>query len=207
MWEGLAERLEGKLVVLEPLSARHKEGLWDVSQHPEIWTWWPVDPSADEATFHAWFQSAIQAADKGETFHFATLDARTGRPIGSTSFCTLRPDARGVEIGWTWLTLSAWGTGANIEAKLLQLRHAFTRLGCVRVEFETDEQNVRSRRALEALPARFEGVLRDWRILADGRRRSSAYYSILDHEWPEVCANLERRLAAAGRAKRSIESA
>lgn len=185
------------MVVLEPLQARHLEGLWAASQHPEIWRWWPIDPSVNEDSFRAWFQGAIGAAEKGESFHFATLDAHTGRPIGSTSFCTLRAEARGVEIGWTWLTPGAWGSGANIEAKLLQLQHAFTRLDCIRVEFETDEQNTRSRRALEALPARFEGILRDWRILADGRRSSCAYYSILDHEWPDVQTNLERRLAAA----------
>lgn len=194
-WERLAERLEGQLVVLEPLQARHLEGLWAASQHPEIWQWWPINPSVDEASFRAWFQDATGAAENGVSFHFATLDARTDRPIGSTSFCTLRAEARGVEIGWTWLTPSAWGSGANIEAKLLQLQHAFTQLDCIRVEFETDEQNTRSRRALEALPARLEGILRDWRILADGRRSSSAYYSILDHEWPEVRANLKRRLA------------
>jgi hypothetical protein len=74
------------------------------------------------------------------------------------------------------------------------LQHAFTQLACIRVEFETDEENIRSRRALEALPAHFEGILRNWRILANGRRRSSALYSILDDEWPDVRSNLERRL-------------
>lgn len=198
MWVGLARaRLEGDIVVLEPLEARHERGLWAAAQHPEIWRWWPVNPSVDVATFRAWVQGAMQAAEKGESFHFATLDAHTGDPIGSTSFCTPRPEARGLEIGWTWLTPSAWRSGANIEAKLLQLQHAFEQLACIRVEFETDAQNTRSRRALEALPARFEGILRDWRILPDGRRRSSAYYSILDYEWPRVRDNLERRLAIA----------
>ncbi len=134
---------------------------------------------------------------RGGSFHFATCDADTGRPLGSTSFCTPRPEQRAVEIGWTWLTPSAWGSGANAEAKLLQLRYAFEALGCIRVEFETDECNGRSRKALEAIPAQFEGVLRDWRVLADGSRRSSAYYSILDSEWPLAKARLGDRVKTA----------
>jgi len=102
-----------------------------------------------------------------------------------------------LEIGWTRLGPSAWGRGLNAEAKLLQLRGAFEELDVQRIEFETDEQNHRSRRALEALPARFEGIMRDWKLLADGRRRSSAVYSILDHEWPAVEDNLLRRIQVA----------
>ena len=159
-------------------------------------TWWPLNPGADARAFRDWFDGALAAADDGGEAHFATLDARTGRPIGSTSFCTARPESRGIEIGWTWLTPSAWKTGANVQVKLLQLRHAFEELGCIRVEFETDELNERSRRALLALPAQFEGIHRDARILPDGRRSSLAYYSILESEWPEVRERLTERLAA-----------
>ncbi len=108
--------------------------------------------------------------------------------------CTLRPEHRGLEIGWTWLSSSAWGTSANVEAKLLLLEHAFERLGCQRVEFKTDARNERSRAALSALPARFEGIFRKHMLVRDGERRDSAYYSIVDDEWPEVGANLRRRL-------------
>jgi len=103
-----------------------------------------------------------------------------------------------VEIGWTWLNPSAWRSGANVEAKLLMMRHAFETLGCVRVEFKTDARNERSRAALAALPARFEGILRNHMIVPDVGRRDSAYYSVIDSEWPEVRANLERRLAQGG---------
>jgi len=120
-----------------------------------------------------WLTEALTAAETGTALHFVTLDATTGRAIGSTSYCTPRPDHGGLEIGWTWLTPSAWRTGANAEAKLLQLTHAFERLGCHRVEFHTDERNERSRRALMALPAHFEGVLRDWKVLPTGRWRRS----------------------------------
>ena len=195
MWN-LSPRLAGMIVILEPLALAHRDGLFAAASDPQIWEWWPVNPGADEESFDAWFDGALRAGQEGQSAHLATLDAWSGRPIGSTSFCTPRPAHRGVEIGWTWLTPRAWRTGANAEAKLLQLRHAFDALGCIRVEFETDEQNERSRRALEALPARFEGVLRDWRLVGE-RRRSSAFYSILDHEWPVVAANLSARINAA----------
>ena len=127
-----------------------------------------------------------------------TLDAASGKPIGSTRFLTLRPEHRGLEIGWTWLRRSHWSSGANVEAKLLQLGHAFERHGCMRVEFKTDARNERSRRALEALPAQFEGVFRKHMLVGeDGTRlRDSAYYAITDDEWPAVKANLQRRLAS-----------
>jgi RimJ/RimL family protein N-acetyltransferase len=197
MWEDLSDRLGGRLVVLEPLVPDHADALFDAARPAEIWDWWPFNPAVDRESFAAWFDGALAAVAAGTEVRFATLDARTGQPIGSTSYCTLRPAHRGLEIGWTWLTPAAWGTGANAEAKYLQLGHAFDALGCQRVEFETDEENSRSRRALEALPATYEGVLRDLKLIADGRRRSSAMYSVLRSEWPDVRANLERRIDAA----------
>jgi len=193
MWD-LSPRLVGRLVVLEPLSPAHLEALLEAGRPPEIWEWLPFNPAADLETFQRWFSQVLYAMAEGREAHFATLDAGSGRPLGSTSYLSLRPEDRSLEIGWTWLTPTAWRTGANAEAKLLQLTHAFQELGCQRVEFDTDEQNARSRRALAALPAVHEGVLRDNTLLADGRRRSSAIYSILDSEWPEVRANLERRV-------------
>jgi RimJ/RimL family protein N-acetyltransferase len=193
-WD-LAPRLTGERVVLTPLAPAHYDALFAAAQHPEIWTWWPLNPGADPLAFRRWFDGALHTRRQGSESHFATIDARTGRALGSTSFCTPRPEDRGLEIGWTWLTPAAWSTGANTEAKLLQLGYAFEALGCIRVEFETDEQNARSRRALAALPATFEGVWRDWRLVGE-RRASSAFYSILDTEWPAVRANLERRLDA-----------
>jgi RimJ/RimL family protein N-acetyltransferase len=181
-------------VILEPLAPEHFDGLFEAAQPAEIWEWWPFNPAIDRTTFSRWCSGVLERMAYGQEAHFATTDARTGRPLGSTSYLTLRPEDRGLEIGWTWLTPAAWGTGANAEAKLLQLTHAFEDLGCQRVEFDTDEQNSRSRRALEALPAIHEGIRRDATLLADGCRRSSAIYSILDSEWPDVRANLERRV-------------
>jgi RimJ/RimL family protein N-acetyltransferase len=138
-----------------------------------------------------------QAARDGLRQHFVTVDAATGEPIGSTSFCTLRPEHKSIEIGWTWLTPSRWRFGANIEAKLLMLTHAFEVLGCQRVEFETDARNERSRAAIAGLGAEFEGIRREDKLVRGVVRRSSAYYSILDHEWPVAQARLRERLADA----------
>ena len=106
----------------------------------------------------------------------------------------MRPHDRVVEIGWTWLNPAAWRSGVNVEAKLLMLGHAFEPLGCVRVELKTDARNERSRAAMEALPAQFEGILRKHMIVPGVGQRDSAYFSVIDSEWPQVKANLRRRL-------------
>jgi N-acetyltransferase len=195
VWEGLAARLEGRIVVLEPLAAGHEEGLYEAAQDMD-WSWMFVDASRSREAFRRYLQAALANAESGIEVPFATLDAATGEPIGSTRFLTLRPEHRGLEIGWTWLRRSRWQTRANVEAKLLQLAHAFERHGCMRVEFKTDAKNERSRRAMEALPAQFEGVFRKHMLVGDDRTRlrDSAYYSIVDDEWPAVRANLLRRL-------------
>lgn len=195
MWDGLAARLEGEIVVLEPLDPRHEAGLWAAAQDPAIWTWtYPRGKSLEY--FQEWFGACLRAGAAGEQCVFATLERSSGEPIGSTGYHELREEHRGLEIGGTWLQPSAWRSGANIEAKLLMLEHAFERLGCMRVEFKTDSRNERSRAALEALPAQFEGIFRRHMTIEDVGVRDSAYYSITDVEWPDVRANLQRRLDA-----------
>src|SRR5205085_690768 len=136
MWEGLAARLQGEVVVLEPLAPAHEDGLFEAAQEMD-WTWMFLNAARDREVFHGYFQAALANAASGEEVPFATLDAATGQPIGSTRFLALRPEHRGLEIGWTWLRSSRWSSGANVEAKLLQLEHAFERHGCMRVEFKT----------------------------------------------------------------------
>ena len=193
MWDGLAARLEGTHVVLEPLAPEHETGLFEAAREMD-WTWMPVDASGDHAAFRSWLDDALARADAGLDVPFTTLDRATGAPLGSTRYLNLRPEHRGVEIGWTWLRRSAWGSGANAEAKLLMLEHAFDRHGCMRVEFKTDARNLRSRQALEALPARFEGIFRRHMLVQHGRLRDSAWYAITNDEWPTVRTNLERRV-------------
>jgi len=195
MWGRLTKRLEGQIVVLEPLAAHHEDGLFAAAQYPEIWTWLaPVGESREY--FSAWFASSLAESEAGREGVFATIDSASGRPIGSTRYLSLREVHRGLEIGWTWLEPSMWRTGANVEAKLLMLEHAFETLGCMRVELKTDARNERSRAAMAALPAQFEGIFRKHMLMPGIGVRDSAYYSVTDEDWPAVRANLEHRLAA-----------
>jgi RimJ/RimL family protein N-acetyltransferase len=196
-WEGIAPRLEGAVVVVEPLAPAHEDGLWEAASDSRIWRWMPVNAIESRETFAAWFAEAVKRTAAGVDQAFVVLDAGTGAPLGSTRYLALRPEHRGLEIGWTWLSADAWGTGANVEAKLLLMGHAFDELGCIRVEFKTDALNERSRAALEALPARFEGIFRKHMVVRDGALRDSAWYSVTDEEWPAVRQNLLDRLSRA----------
>jgi RimJ/RimL family protein N-acetyltransferase len=196
MWNDLTARLEGQVVVLEPLAPHHEEGLFAAAQHSDIWQWLaPIGESRQY--FSTWLAASIAESEAGREGTFATIDRRSGEPIGSTRYLNVREAHRGLEIGWTWLTPTAWRTGANIEAKLLMLEHAFGRLQCLRVEFKTDARNERSRAALAAVPAQFEGIFRKHMLMPGVGVRDSAFYSVIDEEWAQVRANLERRLAAA----------
>ncbi|HEY1356011.1 MAG TPA: GNAT family N-acetyltransferase [Solirubrobacterales bacterium] len=191
----LTRSLDGSIVTLEPLTEEHAEGLWEAAQPEEIWAWL-TNIGASRELFEGWMRASLDAAASGAEGPFAIRSRGDGgAPIGSSRYLNVRRWDRVAEIGWTWLTPSAWRTGANVEAKLLMMGRAFEDLGCVRVEFKTDSRNERSRAALAALPAQFEGVLRNHMIVPDIGRRDSAYYSVIDSEWPEVRANLERRLA------------
>jgi RimJ/RimL family protein N-acetyltransferase len=195
--ENLAIRLEGSIVILEPLAAEQADGLWQAAQAPGIWEWLPHLSDSREY-FDRWLEISLAATEEGREGVFATRDRRSDKIVGSSRYLNVRPGDRVMEIGWTWLNPSAWGSGANIEAKLLMLAHAFDTLGCLRVEFKTDSRNTRSRAALAAIPAHFEGILRKHMTMPDVGVRDSAYYSVIDEEWPGVRANLERRLAQPG---------
>jgi RimJ/RimL family protein N-acetyltransferase len=196
VWSDLSRTLEGRIVVLEPLEPAHEPGLWDAAQDGRVWRWLPLDAGVSADAFHDWIAAALENAEAGREAPFAVLRASDGAPLGSTRYLTLRPEHRGLEIGYTWLNSEAWGTGANAEAKLLLLEHAFERLGCMRVEFKTNARNERARKALEALPARFEGVFRRHMLVQEGEVRDSAWYAVTDEDWPAVRENLERRVAA-----------
>jgi RimJ/RimL family protein N-acetyltransferase len=186
--------LEGRRVRLEPLSLDHLPGLADVALEPAIWQWTIARPTTP-AELRAWAESALANRDAGSELPFATIDQATGRPIGSSRFMNIALDHRRVEIGWTWVAPAWQRTGANREAKLLMLGHAFDTLGCRRVEFKTDSLNEPSRTALLGIGAQFEGIFRNHMVMPDGRMRHSAYYSVIDDEWPAVRAGLERSLA------------
>lgn len=192
--EGLAVPLDGSRAALEPLEPAHAEDLWRAVQAPEIWRWLAHLGERRER-FDQWFEQALSASAEGREGVFAIRDRRRGAVVGSSRYMAVRPADRVVEIGWSWLHPSAWRSGINVEVKMLMLGHAFERLGCVRVELKTDARNERSRAAIAALPAQFEGVLRNHMIVPDVGQRDSAYYSVIEEEWPAVRANLQRRLA------------
>lgn len=197
MWD-LQPTLEGRIVRLEPLAARHRDALRAAAAPPEIWDHWSFSPGASDTAFDEWFEGCIADAAAGGDAHFATILRATGEPVGSTSFCEVHEQDRGLEIGWTWLTPAVWGTGVNTEAKFLQLQYAFETLHCIRVQWDTYERNARSRAALTKLGATFEGVWRNYSIRrADGSKVASAFYSVIDDEWPTVRANLIDRIARA----------
>jgi N-acetyltransferase len=195
VWKGLSKRLEGEIVVLEPLGREHEEGLRAIASDPEIWRWMTVH-GHEGNTFTSWLDMTLAAAEEGREAPFAILLRESGDVVGSSRYLSLRPEHRGLEIGYTWHTPTVWGKGVNVEAKYLLLRHAFEDLGCMRVEFKTDARNERARAALEALPARFEGIFQKHMLVRDGTIRDSAWYAITDAEWPAVRANLESRISA-----------
>jgi N-acetyltransferase len=194
-WPPPRTPLEGSIVRLEPIDPAHHDGLLAASRASETWAWLDRRVPEDEDAFDAWFEARLVASQAAEEWCLVTRSIAHDAPIGSSSFLAIRPEHDGLEIGWTWLHPDAWGTGVNLEAKLLMLGFAFDELGCMRVEFKTDARNERSREALAALPATFEGVFRKHMLMRGIGVRDSAYYSIVDDEWPEVKANLERRLA------------
>jgi RimJ/RimL family protein N-acetyltransferase len=155
----------------------------------------PVDAGASRREFDGWLASELERAVAGAMAPFVIAWREGDRPIGATHCHEIRPEHRRLEIGGSWLAQSFWGSGANVEAKLLLLEHVF-QLGYQRVEFKAHPDNLRSRRALEALPAQFEGILRKHLVVRGGEPRDSAYFSVVDDEWPAVRANLERRLRA-----------
>lgn len=188
-----AVTLEGRLVRLEPLSLDHVEGLAEVGLVPELWQQ-TMTNIATRADMEAYVRTALLWQEQGTALGFATVLRSENRIIGSTRFANYEAPHRRVEIGWTWLSPSWQRTGANVEAKLLMMAHAFEVLELNRVEFKTDVINSKSRNALLGIGATEEGVFRKHQVLWNGRIRDSVYFSVIKDEWPGVRARLEERL-------------
>jgi RimJ/RimL family protein N-acetyltransferase len=181
--------LEGRIVRLEPLSLDHLDGLTAVAFDEDLWRW-TIGRPLDRDALRDWIQRALDNRDAGIELPFATVERATGRAIGSSRYLNIALEHRRLEIGWTWVGRAWQRSGVNREAKLLMLEHAFERLGCQRVEFKTDSNNEQSRAALAGIGATFEGIFRKHMVMPTGRIRHSAYFSILDDEWPTVKAQL-----------------
>ena len=179
---------------LEPISEAHRDDLLAAAaQDPATFAYMGSDLSVGASAWPAY----LADAQRPEYVAWATVDAATGRAIGSSRFGDIAPEHGRVEIGWTWVAPSHQRTAANTEAKLLQLGYAFDQLGATRVALKTDGRNLRSQAAIERLGAQREGVLRRHIRLPDGFIRDTVYYSILADEWPAVKAHLEWQLAKA----------
>jgi RimJ/RimL family protein N-acetyltransferase len=187
--------LEGRYVRLVPTEPDHAAGLFaawhGVPGGEELWTYLPFGPFADEASMREWVTWAANSAD----FLYRTVvDRATDAPVGMASFMRVEPEHRTIELGGIWYAPSAQRTAANTEATYLMLRESFD-LGYRRVEWKCNALNGRSRAAAERLGFTFEGVFRQ-HMVVKGRNRDTAWYAMLDGEWPRVRANLERWLDA-----------
>ena len=187
--------LQGSIVRLEPMLESHIVPLTEAGAHAELWkfTMNRIETRADAATY---VHAALAAAATGTVLPFVTVLQKEDRIVGSTRFANFDAESRRIEIGWTWLTPSLQRSGANVEAKLLMMAHAFEKLGLNRVEFKTDVLNEKSRNALLGIGAVEEGILRQHTLLWHGRMRDTIYYSVLASEWPAVKAKLVQRLSS-----------
>ncbi|MGZ4147336.1 MAG: GNAT family N-acetyltransferase [Actinomycetota bacterium] len=192
------EPLVGRFVSLVPVDPEaHAAGLFAAShdgsdEAERMWTYLAYGPWPDQAAMRVWLD-ALPPSD--DPLFFTVLDRASGGPVGVVSFLNIDPAMRHVELGHIWYAPAAQRTRANTEAVSLMLRASFDELGYRRVEWKCDALNARSRAAAERLGFTFEGVFRQHMIIK-GRNRDTAWYAMLDEEWPVASAALEEWLAA-----------
>jgi N-acetyltransferase len=185
--------LEGTKVRLVPLALSHADDLATAVRDGELWNlWYTSVPEPENTAEEIERRLALQTA--GTMAPFAVVDPITNRAIGMTTYMNIDQANRRVEIGSTWYASSYQRTGLNTEAKLLLLTHAFDTLGCIAVEFRTHIRNEQSRRAIERLGAKFDGILRHHSYAKDGTLRDTVVYSIIAPEWPAVRDHLKSLL-------------
>ena len=189
--------LRGDRVLLEPLSPAHHDGLVAAARDGELWNlWYTSVPTPEGMRQEIDRRTGLQ--EKGSMLPFTTrlvdADGGPGRIIGMTTYMNIDQDTPRVEIGSTWNAASAQRTGTNTESKFLLLRHAFDVFACPAVEFRTHWLNHQSRKAIERLGAKQDGVLRSHSRTRSGELRDTVVYSILAHEWPMVRENLLHRM-------------
>jgi RimJ/RimL family protein N-acetyltransferase len=192
--------LAGNRVTLEPLRLEHATDLAVAVAAGELWRAWYTAIPRPEA-MAAEIERRLALAAAGRMLPWGIRLASTGALVGMTTFMNPADDTPRLEIGSTWLAKSAQGTGANREAKLLQLGYAFDVLECIAVEFRTHWHNRQSRAAIAALGAKQDGVLRSHSVGPDGAVRDTVVFSILRGEWPAVRVGLRASLEAAAPAR------
>jgi RimJ/RimL family protein N-acetyltransferase len=189
--------LEGHGVRLEPLAPQHAEPLARAAADGRLWElWYTSVPEPDGVK--GYVAAALDGQAAGHMLPWVVRDLASDTIVGTTRYHDIVPALDRVEIGWTWYAARAQGTHVNSAAKLLLLTHAFETLSCQVVGLRTDWFNARSQRAIEALGAHRDGVLRHHQMRRDGTVRDSVMYSILRHEWPDVKRHLDARLRRTG---------
>lgn len=184
--------LAGAHTSLVPLSPDHAAALSDAVRDGELWRlWYTSVPSPEDMVGEIARRLALLAA--GAMLPFTVLDA-VGVPVGMTTYMNVDAAQGRVEIGSTWYAARVQRTPLNTECKLLLLSHAFEKLGCIAVELRTHILNKQSRRAIERIGARLDGILRQHMRMPNGTLRDTCVYSIVDHEWPTVRAHLQWQL-------------
>lgn len=190
--------LEGHGVRLEPLSPSHEPGLCTAVADGRLWElWYTVVPEPEKMSRYV--SDALAGHAAGTMMPWAVRELTTGDIIGSTRYHDVVAAIDRVEIGYTWYAQRWQRSHVNSACKLLLMTHAFETMGCKVVGLRTDNFNFRSQRAIEALGAKKDGVLRHHHPRRDGSARDSVMYSILAHEWPDVKRHLELRIARGGR--------
>ena len=189
--------LEGHGVRLEPLALRHERELAAAAADGALWELWFTAVPAPAET-RAYIEIALARQGEGRMLPWAVRNLATGAIVGSTRFHDIVADIDRVEIGYTWYAKRWQRSHVNTTCKLLLLTHAFETLGCKVVGLRTDKFNFASQRAIEALGAKKDGVLRHFGTRRDGSARDVVMYSILSSEWSEVKLHLTRRLARHG---------
>lgn len=190
--------LENQFVRLEQLCQTHQDDLAAAVAAEELWrTWYTHIPSPEAMAGEIERRLALHA--EGRMVPWAIIDQASSRAVGMTTYLNLEPANRRLEIGSTWIGSTAQGTGINAAAKVLLLQRAFEELGCIAVEFRTHWHNHQSRRAIERLGAKQDGVLRNHTIFENGTVRDTVVFSIVEAEWPTVKFGLAERLGARNR--------
>jgi RimJ/RimL family protein N-acetyltransferase len=185
--------LSGRHVGLVPLSREHGDALAEAVRDGELWQlWYTAIPSPETMEAEINRRLALQAA--GSMLPFTVLDGSSGQPVGMTTYMNIDAAGPRVEIGSTWYAARVQRTLLNTEAKRLLLAHAFEGLGCLAVEFRTHFMNHASRRAIERLGAKLDGVLRHHQRMKDGTLRDTCIYSVTAPEWPAVRSHLTWQL-------------
>ena len=186
--------LTGEHVRLVPLAPEHGPALAAAVQDGELSElWYTTVPSPERMPTEIERRLALHHA--GSMLPFTVVDPASGDPVGMTTYMHIDTANRRLEIGSTWYAERVQRSPLNTEAKLLLLTHAFDRLGCIAVEFRTHFFNQPSRRAIERLGAKLDGILRSHMVAADGSLRDTCVYSIIAAEWPAVRAHLRWQLS------------